>query len=134
MAQIWRGREGTITAADTATALQTWGSDSASKDLIVPPGVQRITQVLISAASDSAAVGAASVLVNLSGDAISGSPQQFAGPSYGGQLATGSQAATQPVPIHVDIPVIAGGTLKFSAEMTNADVGSVAVAVSVCFE
>lgn len=126
--------EGTLTAADTFTALATRGSET-SPSLQLPSAWSKITRIIVAASVDMAAAGASVVILRLSGAAVQGT-QDIVVAANGGQ---DPQAGSDTPPIiglnldidDADIPVSGGDVINVQAAMTDSDLGTAQVVVAL---
>jgi hypothetical protein len=129
--------EGTITAVDTSTNLQSQGSTT-SPTRIVPSGVSVIRRMIIGASSDAGADGSATYLLTLSGIGVPGGPHNLIIGAQGAQLVeTGADSpGYSPQRLVLDglnMPVRTGAQIDFTAEMMGTDNGTVQVIVTAFF-
>ena len=136
MSKDYRTREGSITAVDTRTALTTLASATAESpsNVPVPRGRSKLHSVIVVIGPDFAATGSASFFVRLEGDGLADSPQFIAVGAVGNDIATGTRAHFLAKQILLDVDVVPGNTIAVSAEMAGADIGTVAVGVTLVFE
>lgn len=135
MGKFYRTREGSITAVDTRTALTTLASATAESpsSIVVPKGATKLHSALVAVGPDFAAAGSATFFFRLEGDGLVDSPLYGPIDAAGGSVATGARAAIPAQRIPLDADVIPGNTIAVSAEMAGADIGTVAVGVTLIF-
>ena len=101
----------------------------------VPPGVSKISQIIVCAAQDGAAGADTSVGLRISGTGVGNGVHTFA-PVAGANAGTvaGDGRMDQAIIIpNLAIPVTPNGNVDVEAAMTT-DIGSIAVGVTLCFE
>ena len=135
MSKDYRTREGSITAVDTRTALTTLASATAESpsNVPVPRDKTKLVGVLVAVGPDFAAAGSATFFIRLEGDGLEDSPQFIAAFAAGGSVATGARSVNRARYIPMDVGVIPGNTIAISAEMAGADIGTVAIGVTLIF-
>lgn len=136
MGKKYRTREGSITAVDTRTALTTLGSATAESpaNIPVPRDCSELEAVILAYGPDFAGAGSASFFIRLEGDGLDDSPQYIAAGASASELTTGSRGHRNPQRIPVGVKVIPGNTIAVSAEMCGADIGTVAIGVTLVFK
>lgn len=135
MAKSYRTREGSLTAVDTRTALTTIASATAESpaNIVVPKDATRLSHALASIGPDFAAAGSASFFFRLEGDGLEDSPVYGPICAVGNDIATGTRVGILAQKIPLDVAVIPGNSIAVSAEMAGADIGTVAVGVTLVF-
>jgi len=133
MPKQYRTRNGTITAANTKTALTEQGSISAPGTLYVPDGVSRLESVIVAACADYAAAGHACIFVRLEGSGLPEGPETLLVCGVGGNSTTGIQGRMAAVKIPLDVPVRPGNDILIYGEMAGDDVGTVELGVTLVF-
>ena len=128
----YRVREGSITAADSFTALTSLYGQSTTGSVQVPAGTSRIAGVIVGVSSDSATNGAATFALQLTGDGLSEQQTMTVG-SQGVDGTPASNGMTNlPFALDVAIPVTASNQVAIAVGM-DVDVGSAQAAVTLVF-
>lgn len=129
--------EGDINSANTLTNIIAQGS-VAAPSRVTPTNAKKITGILVAAATDQAAEGAANILVRLGGNAIRGGEQTIicAG------LAANTVVAGSDLPpvfnplfmlVDADIEVDGSEVIDINAEVLGDDLGDVTVVITLIF-
>jgi hypothetical protein len=136
MGKNYRTREGSITAVDTRTALTTLASATAESpaNIPVPRDMTELESLIVAIGPDFAAAGSASFFVRLEGDGLDDSPVYVPAGAVGGDVATGARAHGHATKIPLGVKVVPGNTIAVSAEMAGADIGTVAISVTLVFK
>lgn len=129
--------EGDVNAVDTRTLLTGQGSVTAPS-LVVPAGMTKIKQVIITAAADGLAAGEAINFIRLGGNAVLGGEQVIV---FGGEdsqtVQVGSDAAPSLGSLFVledaDIDVRPSDTISIAGEFAGVDVGDQTFAVTLVY-
>ena len=131
----YRTREGSLTAVDTRTALTTLASATAESpsNIVVPKEATKLQKAIVAIGPDFAATGSASFFFRLEGDGLADSPIYGPIGAVGGDIATGVRTAFLAQEIPLDADVVPGNSIAVSAEMAGADIGTVAVGVTLVF-
>ncbi len=130
--------EGDINSADTRTLITGQGS-VAAPSRVTPSDAKRIVGVIVAAACDQAAEGAASILVRLGGNAIRRGEQNIivAGLSAN-TVVSGSDVPPVYNPLFMlmdaDIEVDPSEVIDISAELAGDDLGDATIVVTLIFE
>jgi hypothetical protein len=126
--------EGDITAADTFTALATRGSETAPS-LQLPTDWSKIHRVVAAISYDQVAAGSAIFILRLTGPGIRGTQDLVIAGGGGQAVQAGSDAA--PLAMDnlqiqdADIDVQGGDVITVQAAMTDTDLGTARVVVSL---
>lgn len=126
--------EGDITAADTFTALATRGSET-SPSMQLPAEWTTITRIVVAVAYDQAAAGSAIFILRLAGAAVRGTQDIVIAGGGGAAVQAGSDAAPLTM-VNLEIPdadidVEGGDVITIQAAMTDTDLGTARVVVSL---
>jgi len=128
----YRVREGTVTAADSFTALTSLYGQSTSSSVQVPAGSSAIVGMVVAVSHDSATNGAATFAVQLTGDGLSEQQTLTVG-STGVDGTPASNGMTNlPFALDVAIPVTASNQVSISGAM-DADIGTSQFSVCLIF-
>jgi len=130
--------EGDVNAANTLTNITTQGS-VAAPSRVTPTKATRIVSVIVAAAADQLAEGAANILVRLGGNAIRGGEQEIicAG------LAANTVVAGSDLPpvynplfmlVDADIEVDGSEVIDINAEVVGDDLGDATVVVTLVYD
>lgn len=126
--------EGDITLADTFTALSTRGSETAPS-LQLPTGWTKIVRIVAAVAYDQVAAGSAIFILRITGGAISGTQDIVIAGGGGQAVQAGSDAAPLTMTnldlSDTDIDVEGGDVIVVQAAMTDTDLGTARVVVSL---
>ena len=136
MGKQYRTRDASITAVDTRTAATTLASATAESpaNIPVPAGSTTLDEVIAAIGPDLAVAGSASFFARLEGDGLKESPQYVPIGAAGNNVATGGQAVIKGNRHKLEIGVTPGNTIAVSVEMAGADIGTVAVGVTLVFK
>ena len=128
----YRVREGSITAADSFTALTSLYGQSTTASVQVPAGASAIVGMIVSVSHDSATNGAATFGVQLTGDGLTEQQTMTVG-SAGVDGTPASNGATKP-PFKCDvaIPVTASNQISIAGAM-DVDIGTAQMSVCLIF-
>lgn len=126
--------EGDITAADTFTSLVTRGSET-TPSLQIPSAWSKITRIIVAAAVDMVAAGSAIFILRLTGAAVQGT-QDIVIAGAGGQDPQAGSDTPGVIALNLDIPdadisVSGGDVINAQAAMTDTDLGTARVVVSL---
>jgi hypothetical protein len=126
--------EGDITAADTFTPLATRGSETAPS-LQLPSDWSKIARIVAAVAHDSAAAGSAVFILRLTGASVRGQQDIMLAGTGSQAVQTGSDAAPLGMDNFIlddaDIDVEGGDVISVQACMTDNDLGTARVVVSL---
>ncbi len=130
--------EGDVNAANTLTNITAQGS-VAAPSRVTPSGAKRIVSVLVAAAADQLAEGAANVLVRLGGNAIRRGEQTFIVAGLAGNtVVSGSDLPPVYNPLfmlmNADIEVDGSEVVDINAELVGDDLGDSTVVVTLIFD
>jgi hypothetical protein len=126
--------EGDITAADTFTALATRGSET-SPSLQLPADWSKIHMIVVAVTYDQVAAGSAIFILRLTGPGIRGTQDLVIAGGGGQAVQAGSDAA--PLVMlnleisNADIDATGGDVITVQAAMTDTDLGTARVVVSL---
>ena len=130
---FYRTREGTVTAGDSFTALDSLYGQSTTASIQVPAGSSQIVGIIASVSTDSATNGATTFAVQMSGDGLSNGQETF---TIGGHGVDGTPASNgntvTPMMLDVAIPVQASNQVSIAVAM-DTDVGSASASVTLVF-
>ena len=128
----YRVREGSITAADSVTALTSLYGQSTTSSVQVPAGSNAIVGMIVSVSHDSATNGAATFAVQLTGDGLT-EQQTITVGSAGVDGTPASNGTTNP-PFKCDvaIPVTASNQVSIAGAM-DTDIGTAQMSVTLIF-
>jgi hypothetical protein len=128
----YRVREGSITAADSFTALTSLYGQSTTSSVQVPAGSNAIVGMIVSVSHDSATNGAATFAVQLTGDGLT-EQQTITVGSAGVDGTPASNGTTNP-PFKCDvaIPVTASNQVSIAGAM-DTDIGTAQMSVTLIF-
>tara|TARA_Y100001963_G_scaffold84047_1_gene116481 strand:- start:2277 stop:2675 length:399 start_codon:yes stop_codon:yes gene_type:complete len=128
----YRVREGSITAADSFTALTSLYGQSTTSSVQVPAGSSAIVGIIASVSMDSATNGAATFALQLTGDGLS-EQQTITVGSAGVDGTPASNGMTNaPFSLDVAIPVTASNQVSIAGAM-DVDVGTAQMSVTLVF-
>ena len=130
--------EGDLNAANTLTNIVTQGSVVAPSR-VTPTGAKKIVTVLVAAATDQLAEGAANILVRLGGNAIRGGEQTIICAGLAGNtVVAGSDLPPVYNPMfmleNADIEVDGSEVIDINAELVGDDLGDSTVVITLIFE
>ncbi len=128
----YRVREGSITAADSFTALTSLYGQSTTGSVQVPAGSSAIVGMIVAVSHDSATNGAATFSVQLTGDGLSEQQTLTVG-SAGVDGTPASNGATNlPFELDVAIPCTASNQVSIAGAM-DTDIGTAQMSVCLVF-
>lgn len=130
---LFRSREGALTAVDTKTQLTTLGSQTAPGPLLVPGGATFLKAAYVSGASSNEAAGQGTFLYRLEGPGIERGVFNLAGGAFGTAVATGTHSRTASKRIPINIAVRPGQEILIFAEATGVDMGTYQTGVTLEF-
>ena len=130
--------EGDVNAANTLTNITAQGSVSAPSR-VTPSNAKRITGILVAAAADQLAEGAANILVRLGGNAIRRGEQTII---VAGLAANTVVAGSDLPPVYnplfmlfdADIEVDPSEVIDIAAEVVGDDLGDATLVVTLIFD
>ena len=130
--------EGDLNTANVLTNLVTQGSVVAPSR-VTPTGAKKIVTVLVAAAADQLAEGAANILVRLGGNAIRGGEQTIICAGLAGNtVVSGSDLPPVYNPMfmleNADIEVDGSEVIDINAELVGDDLGDSTLVVTLIFE
>lgn len=126
---------GALTAIDTFTELTTFAGLTVSNGgILVPDGMHRLAAVVVSSASNSAAVDESMCFARLTGAGLAVGPQFIIGNGHGGQDATSDAIQITPTRIPHGVTVYPGKRITVEACMSGLDVGQLDVIVTLIFD
>ena len=128
----YRVREGSITAADSFTALTSLYGQSTTSSVQVPAGSNAIVGMIVSVSHDSATNGASTIAVQLTGDGLT--EQQTLTVGSAGVDGTPASNGTTNLPFKCDvaIPVTASNQVSIAGAM-DTDIGTAQMSVTLIF-
>ncbi len=128
----YRVREGSITAADSFTALTSLYGQSTTASVQVPAGARAIVGMVVSVSHDSATNGAATFAVQLTGDGLS--EQQTLTVGSAGVDGTPASNGMTNLPFKCDLAIACTPSNQVSvAGAMDADIGSAQMSVTLIF-
>ena len=128
----YRVREGTVTAADSFTALTSLYGQSTSASVQCPANTSAIVGLIVAASQDSGGNGAATFAVQLTGDGLSEQQTLTVG-SVGVDGTPASNGMTNlPFSLDVAIPITPSNQVSIAAAM-DADIGTAQFSVTLVF-
>jgi len=131
---FYRTREGAITDADTFTALGSLYGQSTTASVQVPASATSIVGVIATISTDSAANGATTFAMQLSGDGLSSGQETLTIGSQGVDGSTVSNGMTNlPMTLDTSISVVGSNQVSIAVAM-DVDVGSAQAAVTLVFQ
>ncbi len=133
MPNIYRSREGAVSAADTKTQLTTLGSQTAPGALLVPGQAKFLRAAYVATVSSFEAADNYSFLVRLEGPGIARGTFTFAAGAGGVPVATGGNAVVSSKRIPINIAVTPGQEVLVFAENVHGDMGTHEAAVTLEF-
>lgn len=133
MPNLFRSREGAVTAVDTKTQLSTLGSQSSPGPLLVPGSAAFLRAIYVSAVTSNEAADSYAWLIRLEGPGIQRGSFVMAAGAGGGAVATGGRALVKSRRLPVNIPVVAGQEILVFAEMLGGDMGTAQAGVTLEF-
>ena len=130
--------EGDLNAANILTNIVAQGS-VAAPSRVTPTNAKRITTVIVAAAADQAAEGAANILVRLGDNAIRGGEQTII---CAGLAANTVVAGSDLPPVYnplfmlkdADIEVDGSEVIDINAELVGDDLGDATVVITLIFD
>jgi hypothetical protein len=129
----YRTREGDVTAVDTRTQLTTVGSETAPGPLLVPQKAKYIIGMFVSHISSMAAATGYSAFIRIEGAGLQNGPESMAIGAGGMAVATGGNAALEPIFIPLNLEVIPAQEIQIFGEMAGTDVGLLTMGVTLVF-
>lgn len=133
MCAFYRTREGSITASDSFTALDSLYGQSTTASIQVPAGSSQIVGIIASVSTDSATNGATTFAVQMSGDGLSNGQETLCIGSQGVDGTPASNGMTNlPMMLDVAIPCVGSNQVSVAVAM-DTDVGSAQASVTLVF-
>jgi hypothetical protein len=130
---FYRTREGSITASDSFTALDSLYGQSTTASIQVPAGSTQIIGIIASISTDSASNGATTFACQLSGDGLSNGQETLCIGSQGVDGTPASNGMTNlPMMLDVAIPCVGSNQVSVAVAM-DTDVGSAQASVTLVF-
>jgi hypothetical protein len=130
---FYRTREGSITASDSFTALDSLYGQSTTASIQVPAGSSQIVGIIASVSTDSASNGATTFACQLSGDGLSNGQETLCIGSQGVDGTPASNGMTNlPMTLDVAIPCVGSNQVSVAVAM-DTDVGSAQASVTLVF-
>tara|TARA_Y100001951_G_scaffold1152_1_gene761 strand:- start:9 stop:410 length:402 start_codon:yes stop_codon:yes gene_type:complete len=130
---FYRTREGSITASDSFTALDSLYGQSTTASIQVPAGSSQIVGIIASVSTDSASNGATTFACQLSGDGLSNGQETVCIGSQGVDGTPASNGMTNlPMMLDVAIPCVGSNQVSVAVAM-DTDVGSAQASVTLVF-
>ena len=130
---FYRTREGSITASDSFTALDSLYGQSTTASIQVPAGSSQIVGIIASVSTDSASNGATTFACQLSGDGLSNGQETLCIGSQGVDGTPASNGMTNlPMMLDVAIPCVGSNQVSVAVAM-DTDVGSAQASVTLVF-
>jgi len=133
MANLFRSREGALTAVDTKTQLTTLGSQTAPGPLLVPGGFGFLRAAHVSGVSSNEAAAQGALLIRLEGPGIERGVFNFAGGAFGTAVATGSASRITSKRVPINIAVRAGQEILVFVEAAGVDMGTYQAGITLEF-
>jgi|TARA_Y100001938_G_scaffold16602_1_gene20497 hypothetical protein len=128
----YRVREGSITAADSFTALTSLYGQSTTASVQVPAGASAIVGMIVSVSHDSATNGAATFGVQLTGDGLTEQQTMTVGSAGVDGTPASNGATNPPFKCDVAIPVTASNQISIAGAM-DVDIGTAQMSVCLIF-
>ena len=128
----YRVREGSVTAADSFTALTSLYGQSTTGSVQVPAGTSAIVGMIVSVSHDSATNGAATFAVQLTGDGLTEQQTMTVGSAGVDRTPASNGMTNLPFKCDVAIPCTASNQVSIAAAM-DADIGTAQVSVTLVF-
>jgi len=128
----YRVREGSITAADSFTALTSLYGQSTTGSCQVPANTSAIVGLIVSVAQDGANAGAATFAVQLTGDGLSEQQTLTVGSSTNVGTETSDGQTNLPFALDVAIPCTASNQVSIAGAM-DTDLGTAQMSVTLVF-
>jgi len=130
---FYRTREGSLTAADSFTALGSLYGQSTTASIQIPKQATSIVGIIASVSQDSATEGTSTFAMQLSGDGLSqGQETITVGSATNVGTETSAGVSTIPFTLDVAIPVVGSNQVSVAMAM-DTDLGSAACAVTLVF-
>jgi len=133
MCAFYRTREGSLTAADSFTALGSLYGQSTTASIQIPKQATSIVGIIVSVSQDSATEGTTTFAMQLSGDGLSqGQETITVGSATNVGTETSAGVSTIPFSLDVAIPIVGSNQVSVAMAM-DTDVGSASCAVTLVF-
>jgi len=130
---FYRTREGSLTAADSFTALGSLYGQSTTASIQIPKQASSIVGIIVSVSQDSATEGTSTFAMQLSGDGLSqGQETITVGSATNVGTETSAGVSTLPFTLDVAIPVVGSNQVSVAMAM-DTDLGTAACAVTLVF-
>lgn len=130
---LFRSREGALSAIDTKAQLSTLGSQTAPGPLLVPGGVSFLKAIHVVGVSSNEAADQYGFLIRLEGPGIARGNFVVPGGAGGGPVATGGHTLAPSKRIPVNIAVVPSQEILVFAEAVGDDMGDYQVGVTLEF-
>ena len=128
----YRVREGSVTAADSFTALTSLYGQSTSSSVQVPANTSAIVGIIASVSQDGQNGGAATFAVQLTGDGLTEQQTLTIGSASNDGTPASNGMSNVPMMLDVAIPVTASNQVSIAAAM-DVDLGTAQVSVTLVF-
>ena len=128
----YRVREGTVTAADSFTALTSLYGQSTSSSVQVPAGSSSIVGIIASVSQNSATEDNCTFAIQLTGDGLSEQQTITIGSATNVGTETSDGTTNLPFALDVAIPVTASNQVSIAGAM-DADMGEAQFSVTLIF-
>jgi len=130
---FYRTREGSLTAADSFTALGSLYGQSTTASIQIPKQATSIVGIIVSVSQDSATEGTSTFAMQLSGDGLSqGQETITVGSATNVGTETSAGVSTIPFTLDVAIPIVGSNQVSVAMAM-DTDLGTAACAVTLVF-
>jgi len=128
----YRVREGTVTAANSFTALDSLYGQSTSTSVQVPAGTSAIVGIIAAVSQNSATEDNCTFGIQLTGDGLSEQQTITVGSATNVGTETSNGTTNMPFALDVAIPVTASNQVSISGAM-DADMGEAQFSVTLVF-
>ena len=128
----YRVREGTVTAADSFTALTSLYGQSTSASVQVPAGNSSIVGLIVAVSQNSATEDNCTFAIQLTGDGLSEQQTMTVGAATNVGTETSSGETVLPFALDVAIPCTASNQVSIAGAM-DADMGEAQFSVTLIF-
>lgn len=133
MPNLFRSREGALSAVDTKTQLTTMGSQTAPGALLVPGNAAFLRAAYVVGVSSNEAADQYGFIVRLEGPGIARGTFNLCAGAGGTAVATGGHTLVHAPRIPINIKVIPGQEVLIFAEAVGDDMGTYQAAVTLEF-
>lgn len=133
MPNLFRTREGAVSAVDSKVQLTTAGSRTAPGALLVPGNASFLKAAIIATTSSNESATQAAWLVRLEGPGLKRGTFTFAAGADGGAVATGGNTLVPASRVPINIAVTPGQEVLVFAEMLGNDQGTGQASVTLEF-